>query len=149
MTDFFHPKLLAVEALEPFRLRTTWSTNEVLEVDVARLLRKTPALKKIWSPKIFAKVRLARWGNGVEWFDSELAADNLFALAKEQAGQASHQMFDTWMRRNGLSLATAAVALGLSRRMVSYYRTATKPIPRTVWLACIGWEVSNTRDKIA
>jgi hypothetical protein len=28
------------------------------------------------------------------------------------------------MRRNGLSLTTAADALGLSRRMISYYRTA-------------------------
>jgi predicted transcriptional regulator len=39
-------------------------------------------------------------------------------------------MFDEWMHRNGLSLTTAAEALGLSRRMVSYYRTAQKPIPR-------------------
>jgi hypothetical protein len=28
--------------------------------------------------------------------------------------------------------------LGLSRRMVSYYRTAQRPIPKTVWLACLG-----------
>ena len=29
-------------------------------------------------------------------------------------------------------------ALGLSRRMVSYYRTAQRPIPKTVWLECLG-----------
>lgn len=44
------------------------------------------------------------------------------------------------MHRNGLSLTTAAQALGLSRRMVSYYRTAQKAIPRQTWLACLGWE---------
>ena len=44
------------------------------------------------------------------------------------------------MTRNGLSLSRAAEALGISRRMVSYYRTAHKPIPRQTWLACLGWE---------
>lgn len=44
-------------------------------------------------------------------------------------------MFDAWMHRNGLSLISAAEALGISRRTVSYYRTANKAIPRTIWLA--------------
>ena len=79
-------------------------------------------------------------GGSVEWFDTDLGADNLYAWAKEQAGQTSHEQFDAWMRRNGLSLTTAAEALGLSRRMVSYYRTAQRPIPKTVWLACLGYE---------
>jgi hypothetical protein len=41
-----------------------------------------------------------------------------------------------------LSLNTAAEALGISRRMVSYYRTAQKSIPRSIWLACLGWEAT-------
>ena len=31
----FAPKLQTVEALAPYRLRTTWSTGEVLDVDVS------------------------------------------------------------------------------------------------------------------
>ena len=38
------------------------------------------------------------------------------------------------------SISRAAEALGISRRMVSYYRTAHKSIPRQTWLACLGWE---------
>lgn len=34
MCTYFYPKLQAVAALEPYRLRTTWSTGEVLGVDV-------------------------------------------------------------------------------------------------------------------
>ena len=56
-------------------------------------------------------------------------------------------MFDTWMHRNGLSLSTAADALGISRRMVSYYRTAHKSIPRAIWLACLGWEATMPKPK--
>lgn len=66
MSEFFHSKLIAVEALAPPRLRTTWSTGEVL---------------------------------------------------------------------------------GISRRMVSYYRTAHKAIPRAIWLACLGWEATRPQDK--
>ena len=52
----------------------------------------------------------------MEWSDSELGADSVYAWAKEQAGEISHEMLDDWMRRNGLSLTTAAQALGMSRR---------------------------------
>jgi len=147
MSEFFHPKLQAVEALAPYRLCTTWSTGEVLDVDVESVLRGIPALANLLEPKVFAKAHLAQWGHGIEWLDAELGADNVYAWAKEQAGEVSHQMFDSWMHRNGLSLNTAAEALGLSRRMVSYYRTAQKPIPRAIWLACLGWEATKPRLK--
>lgn len=147
MSQFFHPKLQTVEALAPYRLRTAWSTGEVLDVDIESVLRRTPALSRLLKPKVFAKAHLAEWGNGIEWFDTELGADNVYACAKEQAGEVSHQMFGAWMHRNSLSLNTAAEALGISRRMVSYYRTAQKSIPRAIWLACLGWEITKPKPK--
>jgi hypothetical protein len=143
MTDFFYPKLQNVEALEPGHLRTSWSTGEVLDVDVSHVLRKSPHLEALLDPQVFTKVHVAEWGHSIEWFDAELGPDNVYAWAKEQAGQVSHEMFDGWMYRSGLSLNTAAEALGISRRMVSYYRTAHKPIPRAIWLACLGWEATR------
>jgi hypothetical protein len=139
MSDFFHPKLQSVDALEPYRLRTTWSTGEVLDVDVSNVLRG-PAFTEIRQPDVFAKVHTD--GFSIEWFDTELGPDNVYAWAKEQAGEVSHEMLGNWMYRNKLSLSTAADALGISRRMVSYYRTAQKAIPRSIWLACLGWEVT-------
>jgi hypothetical protein len=55
-------------------------------------------------------------------------------------------MFGGWMNRNKLSLSGAAEALGISRRMVSYYRTAHKHIPRSIWLACLGWEATLPKE---
>ena len=147
MSDFFHPKLEVIEAMVPYRLRTTWSTGEVLDVDVESVLRGIPALTHLLDTQIFARAHLADWGHSIEWFDAELGADNVYAWAKEQAGEVSHQMFDTWMHRNALSLNTAADALGVSRRMVSYYRTAHKAIPRAIWLACLGWEATRPKPK--
>lgn len=140
MSDYFFPQLQAVEALRPYRLRTTWSTGEVLDVDVEDRLRRHAALAPILDPVMFARVHVGEWGHSIEWIDEDFGADNVYAWAKEQAGEVSHEMFDDWMTRNGLSLSSAAEALGLSRRMVSYYRTAHKPIPRLTWLACLGWE---------
>lgn len=140
MSDYFFPQLQAVEALEPYRLRTTWSTGEVLEVDVEERLRRHAALAPILDAAVFDRVHVSEWGNSIEWIDEEFGADNVYAWAKEQAAEVSHEMFDDWMMRNGLSLSSAAAALGISRRMVSYYRTAHKPIPRQTWLACLGWE---------
>ena len=147
MSEFFYPKLTAVETLIPYKLRTTWSTGEVFDVDVASVLRKVVAFERLLEPKIFRKVRLGDFGRSIEWFDNELGVDNVYAWAKEQAGEVSHEMFGVWMHRNGLSLALAAQALGISRRMVSYYRTAHKPIPRSIWLACLGWEATRPGNK--
>jgi Protein of unknown function (DUF2442) len=145
MSEFFSPKLLAVKGLEPYRLRTTWSTGEVLDVDVAKLMRGA-AFAEIRKPDVFKTVHTD--GFSIEWFDTELGRDNVYAWAKEQAGEVSHEMFGAWMLRNQLSLTSAAEALGISRRMVSYYRTAAKAIPRAIWLACLGWEVTRPTERM-
>ena len=147
MSDSFFPQLKMVRALAPYRLSTTWSTGEVLDVDVGDILRKTPALSPILDLEVFATVHIAEWGGSIEWFDTEFGEDNVYAWAREQVGEVSHEMFGDWMYRNNLSLTTAAEALGISRRMVSYYRTAHKAIPRSIWLACLGWEVTRPKTK--
>jgi len=146
MSEYFFPILTMVEALAPYRLRTTWSTGETLDVDVEDVLHRHAFLAPVLNPEAFGRVHIEANGRCIEWFDTELGADNVYAWAKEQAGDPSHEMFDTWMQRNSLSLAGAADALGISRRMVSYYRTAHKLIPRTIWLACLGWETTRPND---
>lgn len=145
MSEFFHPKLQTVEALEPLRLRTVWSTGEVLDTDVSKVLRGA-AFAKIRKPEVFKTVHTD--GFSIEWFDTELGPDNVYAWAKEQRGEVSHEMLGAWMYRNQLSLSSAADALGISRRMVSYYRTAAKQIPRAIWLACLGWEVTRPKAQM-
>jgi len=83
---------------------------------------------------------MEEWGHGLDWPGGlDLGADRLYDLGREQAGLLSPSGFDDWMRGNGLSLTTAATALGMTRRMIAHYRHGSRPIPRTVHLACIGW----------
>lgn len=64
-------------------------------------------------------------------------------MAREQAGLPTAASFNAWMERNHLSLTKAAEALGMSRRMISYYRTGSRPVPTVVDLACTGWEARH------
>ena len=67
-------------------------------------------------------------------------------MAREQAGDATPVAeFADWRVRNGLSLTDATTALGITRRMVSYYEAGRYLIPRMVGLACKGWEVEHRR----
>jgi hypothetical protein len=104
-------------------------------------------------PKVFSSAKVGDHGASVIWANDdelELAADNLRARAVEQAGHASHEFIWNWMARNNLTLDKAALALGVSRRMLAYYRSGLKPVPLTVALACLGWEaVMKSDDKFA
>lgn len=139
------PRALEVVALEPYKLRIKWDTGETLDVDVENQLRSIAAYAPILDPDVFKQVHIAEWGGSIEWFDTEFGDDNVYAWTRQQMGEVSHEMFLDWMRRNNLSLSGAAEALGMSRRMVTYYRMGRKRIPKYVWLACLGWEAVHHR----
>jgi len=134
------PRALKVDAIEPYRLRIHWSTGEILDVDIAGHLRGNRALLHVLDRDIFLRAHADEHGRAIEWIDSELGADNVYAWTREQMGEASHEMFFAWMTKNSLNVETTAQALGMSRRMIAYYRSGAKPIPKHVWLACIGYD---------
>ena len=132
-----------VAAVGPSRLALVFGDGHAAEVDLADLIAKHPTLARLRDSQLFTQVEPDEWNLGVIFAgddDLTLASDNLRALSFEQAGEYSHQPLVTWMHRHGLTLDTGAAALGLSRRMLAYYRSGEKPIPRTVGLAMAGWE---------
>src|SRR5207245_1128288 len=122
----------------PYRLKIRWSTGETLDVDLGAKLKSLPPLAHVLDPEMFRRARVGDHGTSIEWMDAEIGADNVYAWTREQMGEASHEMFFAWMVRNGLALDDAAEELGLSRRMVAYYRSGQRRIPKHIWLACQG-----------
>jgi len=138
------PRINAVEVIGPTRLRIDWTTGEQMEVDLAEPINRLKTLAPLHNPTAFARVRVGEWGHSLVWDgEIDLGADRLYERCKEQAGEFSPGQFDAWIKANRLSLTTAAEALGLSRRMVAHYRTGSRPIPKVVGLACIGWETRH------
>ncbi|WP_200896960.1 DUF2442 domain-containing protein [Paracidovorax citrulli] len=140
-----HFKLEAVEAVDTpdgGALLLTYADGVRYTVNIAPIIAKAPTLRPLAKPAVFRRAKLGEFGRCVTWGDDalELAGDNLRAEAIEQAGGVSHEFILEWMHRNGLTVEAAAAALGLSVRMLAYYRSGEKPVPRTVALACRGWE---------
>jgi len=139
-------KITSVEkAGTPFLLSLTWEDGVKAEVSVADHVHRFDTFARLrgdgWEE--FSPV-IDEHGWMVEWVEDEVSmtSDNLRALWMFQTGQAMHpQDFADWMERNNLSLTKTAEALGISRRMVGYYKGGDKIIPRYILLACKGFEV--------
>ena len=137
-----HFVLTAVEARPERRLRLTYADGQTLEADLRPWIDTTGALTALADPALFVQAKVGLAGRSVDWIEGtlDLGADNLRNLAVEQAGGIGHERIWTWLHETGLTLEQAAAALGISRRMLIYYRDGEKPVPRSIWLACLGWE---------
>jgi hypothetical protein len=143
-TDHF--TLVQLRAVKPMRLEMRFADGNHLTVDIAPLAKKHKSLSSLNDWAIFKTAKLQDAGRTVQWNASdelELASDNLRARAIEQSGQYSHEWLWSWMHKHQLTLDAAAQSLGISRRMLAYYKSGAKPLPLTVVLACIGLESRN------
>ena len=142
--------LASVKTTPTASLLLSYVDGGQFEVSLVDMILKHPTLERLKDPEVFSSAKVGDHGASVIWAnddDLELAADNLRARAVEQAGGVSHEFIWNWMARNDLTLDAAAVALGVSRRMLAYYRSGSKPVPRTVALACLGWEEVIKNDR--
>lgn len=141
------PRLQAVQALPDYRLRLTFIDGRIMTVSLAHQFDAYPGLRPLQDPAAFAKAVIIE-GEGwtVEWptLDIQIGADTLWLDANAQHAQdESTRFFVGWRAKHGLSLAQAAKALGVTTRTISAYGTGARPIPKTVLLACKGWEVEQ------
>ncbi len=137
-----HFQLTTVEALPDYPLRLTYADGQTFEVNLRPWIETTEAIALSRILALFTQARIGFAGHSVDWIEDELdlGADNLRNLAVEQADGIGHERIWNWLHDTGLTLEKAAEALGISRRMLIYYRDGEKPIPRSIWLACLGWE---------
>lgn len=144
-----HFVLTAVEALRDHRLRLTYADGQTFLVDLSERIRTTGFLAPLKDAALFLQAKVGFAGRSVDWIEDELdlGADNLRHLAVEQAGGIGHERIWSWLHDTGLTLEEAAQALGISRRMLIYYRDGEKPIPRAIWLACLGWEAVKPKGR--
>ena len=134
--------ITSVEAQGATQLALTWSDGVKARVDLANIL-KDRAFAALRNPAEFAQVRVDEWGHSVEWpSGAELSAETLWLWTLSATGHEDARAFLEWRLRHGLSLSKAAEALGVSRRMVAYYSNGEKAVPKSIQLACRGWEAS-------
>ena len=136
--------ITALTVRPPFGLSVTFADGETFQVDLGPMIKAYPTMHLLGDASLFKQARIDARGGYVVWVgdDLELAADNLRNMAVEQSGGIGHERLWGWMDKHGLTQERAALAVGVSRRMLNYYLSGAKPIPKTVWLACLGWETT-------
>ena len=142
MSSKDHFTLTAVQARPGQHLHLIYADGQSFDVDLSDWIGSSKALAPLQDSSLFAQARVGFQGRTVDWIEDELdlAADNLRNMAVEQAGGIGSERLANWMHKHGLTQERAADAIGVSRRMLNYYLSGAKAIPKTVWLACLGWE---------
>ena len=135
-------RLTSAKALADSRLQLAFADGARFVVDLKDWIKSAKAFRPLRDPALFLTAKLGASGRTVDFCagDIDLAGDNLRNLAIEQAGGVGHERIWNWMHNNKLTIDQAAEVLGISRRMLIYYRNGEKVIPRHIWLACVGWE---------
>lgn len=133
----------------PLHVVVTWADDSVSEIDLSEPIGRLKVLRPLRRKGKFSQVKAGEWGWSIAWADDmEIGADTLWRMAQEQAGNfVPASVFQAWRARNRLSLSGAARLLGLSRRMIAYYDSGQRPIPKLVGLACQGVEAQLDRSR--
>lgn len=148
MAHMTRPRLAAAQVLPGFKLRLSFRNGGQYTVDFSPFFEESKGLAPLRDPAQFAAAQVDADGWIVEWpeLDIQIGADTLWLDAQAQnAPDENTRTFAQWRARNGLSLAAAAQALGMTVRTMSAYGTGARPVPRYVALACKGWEVEHAR----
>jgi hypothetical protein len=134
-------KITSIAVIGDKRLEIAWDDGHVAPVDFADLIAANRVLTPLKKKGEFARARVSADGWSLEWPGGvDFGASQLRRWADEQAGEIMRVAdFRAWMDGHGLTQEAAAQALGLSRRMIAYYLSGEKAIPKTVMLATEGW----------
>ncbi len=143
------PRIESLKAKASAALVRVWNKGDVKPVGLAQTIASTRAYNPLRDAKLFKRAQVVRWGHTVAWNDDiDMGADGLWALAQQQNPQPDPKLeFEAWKNRNRLTPTTAAHALGLTHRTVSANASGARRVPRTVLLACKGWETQRADVK--
>jgi hypothetical protein len=143
------PRLKAVSVLPGAKLALTFINDQQFVLDMNNDIDSFPGLQPLRDPQAFTRVEIADDGWTIEWpeQDIQIGADTLYLDAQAQAATDENtKIFIGWRARTGLPLALAAEALGVSARSITRYSNAREVTPRTLALACLGWDALQSQQ---
>jgi hypothetical protein len=140
-------RIKSVRHAGAFKVRLRWiGEDKDHTVDLHKIVFGVKGLSPIRDETQFAKVAVGQGGHSLAWpGDLDVGADRLWEIDQEQNGLPGVAEFIHWRQRNAFSLKQASDALGVSRRMIAYYFSGEKAVPRYILLACKGWDAANRK----
>ena len=149
-TRITRPRLTAVSSTADYCLNVSFADGSSGIVHLRDSVFSLPGLAPLRDLATFSGAVVGEYGWEAEWpqCDIQIGSDTLFADMLDQRSETAADRFTVWRIRNNLSLSAASRELGVTVRTISAYGSGARPIPRTVQLACIGWE-EERRKKAA
>ena len=134
-----YPRIAVVRPSPGRTVTVAWKDGTEHRIDLTRWFSGSPLFAPLLADDaLFATVRVGEWGSALHLTDDlEIPDDVLWTLGLEQEAAR----FRDWRKAWGLTQEQAAVALGISARMLAYYEAGSHPIPKTVTLARFGFDV--------
>ena len=135
------PRLRAVAPGEGLAVVVTWEDGSCEEIDLTPIILGFKIFRPLRDDRaLFETVRVGDFGSSIVWTDDlDLAAYTLERLADSRRVMSASE-FRAWMKRNHLTLDSAAPVLGMSRRTVAAVSSGERPMDLTTTLACRGYE---------
>jgi len=132
------PNIRAIRAGDGRTVLVTWKGGAENPVDVGEHIARYAAFAPLRDDEAaFQSVSVGEWGWCAHWSDEmEIASDTLWRLALAQGGA----WLRIWREAHEMTQAEAASALGVSPRMWRYYEAGEHLLPKTVRLACAGFD---------
>jgi hypothetical protein len=132
------PNIRRVRVEADRALAIVWRGGAESLVDVGKHLATFSVFAPLRrSDKAFSAVRIGEWGWSLHWSDDmEISSDSLWRMALGQGAA----WLKAWRTERGMTQTEAAASLGVSPRMWRYYEAGTHLLPKTVRLACIGFD---------
>ena len=149
MASMKRPRLRAVQAHPGAILDLTFTSGQQFRLNMHDDLKRYPGLRPLAKGKAFESAVMGDAGWTVEWpaLDIQIGADTLFLDALAQSAvDENTRLFIQWRLKHRLTLDQAAEALGVSARSISRYSSGREAVPRTLALACLGWETLDHPD---
>jgi len=132
------PSLKSVHADKGRLINVVWKNGAESKIDLGDHIKSYAIFKPLQKDDAaFKRVRLGEWGWSVHWSDDmEIPSDLLWQFALDQGSG----WLRAWRDAHKMTQAEAAKALGVSARMWRYYEAGTHLLPKTVRLACAGFD---------
>ncbi|MCW2242256.1 helix-turn-helix domain-containing protein [Azospirillum canadense] len=146
------PVIASLRHLGDHTVLVTWAegprAGREETVDLGNAVHHFREFAPLMDSGFFATGSLIDNGNVIRWDTSRGPIEMPATLVEHYAIMATYdhwsaERFRAWMERHGLSLDRAADELGIGRRLVAYYRSGDKEIPRTIALACAGYDAAT------
>ena len=132
------PRLGAVSHHNGYEIAVSWQAGpragKTDIVDLAPVVLAYKIYRPLRdNPKLFKALHRSPDGAAIVWNDDiDMAATTVEWLAEETM---TPDDFRAWLKRQKLTLDSAAAQLGISRRLVAYY-AKQRQVPRYIALAC-------------